>query len=280
MKIKNHEYFTSKNVSEKTLAIASDIHLSETTNIKDTLELLDTLDRIKPTHILLPGDLYNVDSSFQIESSNIADEFIKFASRIAPIIYVRGNSELKSDFLPCSFSRNSQLHVLNSSNSLNVGTKYMASFGDMNIAGIDLPLDFYGLTEDEKVTLLLNKYQVYIRNIARLCQQSDFNILLCHDPIIIKIADELKALSNFDLVVSGHNHGGLVPDVLKPIFKLLGADLDKLYPTFRKGVVEKQNTKYLISEGVTKFHAEFGGLAKLERFHEGSIDVVRVLKKN
>lgn len=35
---------------------------------------------------------------------------------------------------------------------------------------------------------------------------------------------------NFDLIISGHNHGGIWPEWMKQLFKLIGVAMELYYP--------------------------------------------------
>jgi len=106
---------------------------------------------------------------------------------------------------------------------------------------------------------------------------------LCHDPIIVKALELYQkdyGNLNFDLIISGHNHGGLFPYWLKSVFEFSGIDMERLYPTYTKGMYETRENQFtVVSEGVTKFHSGFGKLQFLEKSHEGTIENVKVLSK-
>ena len=112
---------------------------------------------------------------------------------------------------------------------------------------------------------------------------NNFNILLCHDPIIIKalqLYQQEHPQLNFDLIVSGHNHGGLFPYWMKAILEYSGVDIEKAYPSYSKGMLQIGNNQFgVVSEGITKFHSGFGKLQTFEKFHEGTIEYVKILKR-
>lgn len=277
MIIKKYDIHTKKEIEEQKIAIMSDLHLENFGWDEKNLEIIKTLDKINPTSILIPGDLYNTPSKV----NDYLKTFLNSISDIAEVFYIPGNSEIKNGFIPVSIleNKNPRLHILGNFISTGVSNAVINS-KNMSVAGVELKEDFYYQSESNKVEMLLTKYKNYIEKLSTLCQDETFNILLCHDPIIIKAYEELQALSKFDLVVSGHNHGGIAPEYLKPLFKVLGLDLEKLYPTFVKGIYEKNQTNFIVSEGVTKYQSEFGPLKALENFHEGTIEVVRVRKKD
>ena len=129
----------------------------------------------------------------------------------------------------------------------------------------------------------MERYNKYLEKLSKYCGTKNFNILLCHDPIIVKALQLYQKEHdnlNFDLIISGHNHGGLFPYWLKSVLEYSGADMERLYPTYTKGIFETNYNQYtIVSEGVTRFHSGFGKLQFLEKCHEGTIENVKVLSK-
>lgn len=285
MKINEYNIKTDKLINDKTIAVLSDVHISKNTKIKKLYEIRDNLTSIKPTEILIAGDLYNVDKS-TITNDNVT-KFLNELTYISDVFYVKGNIELKSGILPYGVynNENKKFHLLceNNINYMNgkriCCNNRLVSFDEMNIAGIKLDANFYEMDEKSKIKFLVSRYTKYLEKITKQCGREAFNILLCHDPIIIDAYEKIEALNKFDLVVSGHNHGGLFPDSMKPILELINADIEKLYPTYINGFIQKDNTTFVVNEGVTKFHSESGILEGLERFHENTIDVINVKRK-
>ena len=280
---------SSKVKSDKNIAIVSDLHISENMPKKRLTEVLDTLDDIDPTHIVIPGDLYNVDMSTIGEEK--VTNFMNSASEIADVFYVKGNTEdmgsiLNYRILPNGLEKNdnSRIHIL-CENQKGYQTK-VAKHNELSIAGIRLPEEFYRLSESEKVTMLLSRYDKYLDRLLKQCGEKSYNILLCHDPIIRDMILLMEAIrdskiSTFDLVISGHNHGGMFPESLRPLIKLFSKDITKYYPTYTDGLMRCGNNGLMIvSEGITKYHSEMGVLEHLERYHEGTIENVRILKKD
>lgn len=277
---------SSKVKSDKNIAIVSDLHISENSSETTLVEVLDTLDDIDPTHIVIPGDLYNVDMT-TIAGNKVTD-FVNTATEIAPVYYVKGNTEdlgsiLNYRILPNGMEKgqNERLHIL--CEDINGEQTETFTEDDLSISGIILPEEFYKLSESEKVTMLLSRYDKYLDGLLKL--RDGYNILLCHDPIIRDMILLMEAIRdgkvlNFDLVISGHNHGGMFPKSLKPLIKLFSKDITKYYPTYTDGIMNcGDNGLMIVSEGVTKYHSEMGVLERLEKYHEGTIENVRILKK-
>lgn len=283
MKKNEYQLYSDKINENKNIAILSDLHISEKTSNSKLNQVLNTLEEIEPTHIVVPGDLFNVDISTICD--DLVTNFINNVTTIADVFYVKGNIEdedtgLKYSILPSGLkdNKNKYFHIVGENfNEIN-------SQDDLNITGIRLDNDFYKMQEYEKVNVLLNKYKDYLEKISNLCKEDKFNILLCHDPMI---RDALKLMEvinerhlNFDLVISGHNHGGMYPKYLKNIIKPFTKDIKKYYPSYVNGIWDIDgNGHMIVSEGVTRFHSDMGLLEHFEKYHEGTIENVRILKK-
>lgn len=277
---------SSKVKSDKNIAIVSDLHISENSSETTLTEVLDTLDDIDPTHIVIPGDLYNVDMT--TIADNKVTNFVNTATEIAPVYYVKGNTEdlgsiLNYRILPNGMDKgiNERLHILGE--DINGEQKDTFEESDLCISGLRLPEEFYKLCEYDKTNMLFAKYQFYLERLFEL--QKKYNILLCHDPIIKDMLDLMEVINEhshgIDLVISGHNHGGMIPEKIQPLFKPFCRDLTKLFPSYTKGAIPcGENGMMIVSEGVTKYHSEMGILEKLERYHEGTIENVRIRKKD
>lgn len=284
--LKKQEYIiaTDKFIDNKTIAVVSDFHINGEMKNKKIYEVLDALHKIKPTHIVIPGDLYNVDiRTIQEVPKNIVSLFIKDATDIADVYYVKGNMEEENDLLPYHLyiNKNKKFHLLCEENYDYLNKKYskveVAKAKDINIAGIRLSQDIYEANEATKKKILLSRYKEYLENISNQCGKDKFNVILCHDPIIKEVLDILD--TNFDLVISGHNHGGMFPKMLKGPLKVLGVDTAKAYPTYTKGIHSCGNGSLIVSEGITKFHPEMGSIKFLETFHKGTIETIKVYSK-
>lgn len=283
MKTRQYKMYSNKIDSSKNVAICSDLHLSGKTPKKTIVKVLDTLQEIKPTHIVVPGDLYDVCYETITQKEDIVTEFINEATSIADVFYVKGNIEQRSMLLPYGlyYNKNPRFHLL-CEETFDGKDKYV-NYDDVNISAIKLPMSFYYFSEEEKCAILLERYNKYLEKLSKYCGSKNFNILLCHDPIIVralKLYQKDHLQLNFDLIVSGHNHGGLFPYWMKAILEYSGVDIERAYPTYTKGMLTTgDNQAVVVSEGITKFHSGFGKLQLLEKFHEGTIEYVKVLKK-
>lgn len=283
--MKRNEYtiYSDKIDSDKNIAVCADLHLNENTSKKKINEVLQKLDEIKPSHIVIPGDLYDVCYSTIEVRDDIVTDFINEATDISDVYYVKGNIEQRSMLLPYGIYYNNNPHFHLLCENIPSGKDKIIYNNDVNVSAIKLPLDFYYLSEEERCSQLLERYNKYLEKLSKYCGSKNFNVLLCHDPIIIKALELYQnnhPQLNFDLIVSGHNHGGIFPEWMRGFLEYSGVDMEKLYPTYTKGIYETREKQYaVVSEGITRFHTGFGNFQCLENFHESTIENIKVLKK-
>lgn len=277
--MKRNEYiiYNDKIRSDKNIAICSDTHINTKTTDKKLKEILDTISDINPSHIVIPGDLFDPD--IETIHSYRVKRFIDDMTEIAKVYYIAGDAE--EHFLPAGIRNNCNRKFRILCEKLYFDELFLED-QDVTIAGLRLPNEFYRLGEEEKLQTILFKYRDYLQKLSKDCGDDNFNILLCHDPIItqamIYFANIYGEHFNFDLIVSGHNHGGDFPKLLKLVRSILATDID-LKSQYTKGAYEVDFDKYaVISEGVTKYDQSLCPFRSLEYFHEGTIENVKVLK--
>ena len=113
-----------------------------------------------------------------------------------------------------------------------------------------MPYEYYDTNEQEEefIYFMNRKY----RNLSR-----GYNVLLCHSPYQIAKKSVMKKLNchkQLDLVLSGHMHSGLAFEWSKKILRGRGliSPRKALFPKYCYGIYNIDNTKVIISTGITK----------------------------
>lgn len=152
------------------------------------------------------------------------------------------------------------------------------------INAINMPLSYY---EDAESKLSAYKF---IKNIKFNVEKSNFNILLSHTPNWIfknnKEINNLEILKNMDIILCGHNHGGLMPVFLQNIinnhYGLVGP-YSKVFQSNAYGIYNEGDTSILISNGVTKI-SETSPLGKishiLNKIYIPEIDIIHMVQSD
>ena len=214
------------------IAHISDYHNTKNKFLNDAV--LSSLKEEKPDIIVLTGDL--VDSRKTHIQKGI--DFVSKIIEIAPVYYVTGNHE-------CNISIDSQSSFDNMIDDLRaLGAEVLRNdkavlslpYGEkINVFGINDPYFHCGSASEIKSAT------------DSLCSLLDvnengFNILLAHHPEQLDIYSSY----NFDLVYSGHAHGGQG--------RLFGIGLiapdQGFFPKYTSGLYEEDGTKLIVSRGI------------------------------
>lgn len=208
------------------------VHISDLHNTvfgKDNNKLLKKIKNAQPDIIAVTGDI--VDS--RRTNTAVSLDFLKNALSLAPVYYVTGNHEFRISQSKSFVSEIKKLGVTvleNESLCLNKGKDRIELYG------IDDPY-FYGeyMTDEEPYIVAHNLEELGISN--------GFSILLSHRPEFFDIYTEW----GFDLVLSGHAHGG---QFRLPFVGGLIAPGQGFFPEYDSGLYEKDGTKMIVSRGL------------------------------
>lgn len=179
----------------------------------------------KPNVVVITGDL--IDRRIYNDSPGLT--LINKLSKIVPVYYVTGNHEILSgrfDSLQDKIRDNGG-NVLRNSKE-----KFFFKDSYINIVGID---DYSNFVSDN----------VYKRTLKVLSEgyKDDFTILLSHRPEKLNIYSKY----NFDLVFSGHAHGG---QVRLPFVGPVLAPQQGFWPKITEGINIEGNTSLVVSRGL------------------------------
>lgn len=212
--------------NEVRIVMLSDLHGSFYG--KDQRALLERIDALSPHAILLAGDIFDEGGDFLA-----AEALFEGIAKKYPCYYVSGNHEYPADFAAITaFLQKHGIICLwgqGQTVTLNGQPLYLAGLADENHT-------FYV----KKPLLPLPKEQLAAIEAERSKEeQALFSILLCHRP-----HPELFKDSGYELVLSGHNHGGQVriPWLLNGLF----APGEGFFPKYGGGSYEMGDDSLLI----------------------------------
>lgn len=298
MKINEFIIYTKKDFSNEKFAIISDIHISDNIDLNKLSQIINNLYIVNPDYILIAGDLYNADCNDIEITKKITINFLQSLSKICKVYISLGKHELEpllnkkindSD-IHNKKAANSALLLMNSIFKLESNTKlyklrnninFVGQFTSHNvinndnftITGLNFDYNFYHHNNDN---IFPYEYKDYIIKQTEKLNNNDFNILLCHEPIIIDYFHTIPELKKYDLIISSHNHGNLNSLIYNALLK----NNDKLNNKYAHGLIIKNNTPFIISKGITKFHSAEGYLQRLEKNNEGNIELVKIRRKS
>lgn len=189
------------------------------------IDLLLKTEALKPDAILLVGDMFSADPECSDELA-----FFEQLQIVAPTFYVTGNHEYWEQDVPALMTSITQTGVT----VLNQNCAELTVNGQIiNVCGIPDP---YAYVDTE--TALLHA--------AEDIEQEGFAVLLAHRPELI---DKYATGGAFDLVVSGHAHGGQVRIPL--LVNGLCAPNQGWFPQYAGGRYTMEGTTMIVSRGLS-----------------------------
>ena len=231
----------------------SDIHFNTNIKSKKLKKISNYINKINADYIMITGDI--LDDSKIIDNKNKIKELVVFLTDIAKntkVFISLGNHDIfdEDDFK--FFNKLNDLYniyVLNNS-----------SYQDdkIYVSGITLPTEYYyNITRDESskvlVRLLNNKVELFNKLPNKLVK-----ICLIHSPIKLNVEEVIDKFSQYDLILSGHTHGGMVPTWLGHLFGSYGiiSPRKKLFQNMMRGKIERvigdKKITIIISDSITR----------------------------
>lgn len=204
----------------------ADLHLQEYG--ENNSELVTRVANLSPDIIAIAGDL-NIDRQADYQPAiTLLEQLVD----IAPVYYAPGNHEWAG------------MYALNNVNLFRdiqaTGVHWLCgSYEEAQINGSDLLIG--GLFEYPGSGLSRAESQTVAEELSG---REEYTILLCHYPAVA--VDTLSEYT-YDLVLSGHTHGG---QIRLPLLGGLWVEGEGLFPEYTSGLHELENTTLIISRGL------------------------------
>lgn len=282
-KINIHTDYIYNNKAHKNITIIhiSDIHFSKIFNINKFDKIKKEIIKIKPNYVVITGD--TIDNPSIIKDKIRIKKLLLFLTDIGDftkVIISLGNHDIykQEDY---RFFKNlnelKNIYVLN--NDI-----YVDEY--IYVSGLTLPNEYYyNITGRESKEILLE----YLKKQKKLITNLPIKlpkISLIHSPILLTDKDVLEYLSEYDLLLSGHTHNGMVPNFLDKLFKKnqgIIAPNKKLLPDIARGRIDNniKNKKItlIINGGTTKLSLHSSkALNKLNFVYD--IDINKIIISN
>ena len=229
MRISKYCIHTNKSGNNLRLAVVSDLHA------RPFGKVLQALQSIEPDAILLPGDILEVTIKKFAKRNQTAMEFLSHIAAIAPCYYCYGNHELYNSAHKAATDPNLDeerrveikkmgIHLINDD------FEELENHPSIKIGGYVCGREMPDLPFAEP-----NQ----ISKIKELEGGEGFKILLCHYP---HYYEKYFKHSDFDLILSGHAHGGQWRLFGRGIF----APHQGLFPKYTSGI---HDARHIISRG-------------------------------
>lgn len=194
----------------------------------DQSRLIEEIDSANPDIVIFGGDVVDMSGG-----TKHAETIMKYSAENYPSFYTPGNHEkIRGDMRSfCKTAASLGVTVLdNDYAQLEVNEQPIRLYGVIDALSADITFD----DNDKNATALDDNY---------------YNILLLHQPEQYSYYTESS--SSFDLILSGHAHGGQwrIPVILE---QGLYAPEQGLFPERTNGMFRQGNTTQIISKGLAK----------------------------
>ncbi|WP_434794252.1 metallophosphoesterase [Terrisporobacter petrolearius] len=227
-----------KSLADYKILQISDLHSKEfgTNNEK----LINSIKEINPDLILVTGDMFTVsDISIDMNEEELVP--YQLLSKLATnykTVYVSGNHEEGKDII-----YNGDNYRTRDRSKNNAYNRYRSKLESLGVTFVENSylqnyndfINIYGVYFD---SMEKNEYYQSIN-----LDKTKFNIMLCHDP---KYFDTFANMG-FDLVLSGHVHGGIIRI---PLVGGLFSPDRTFFPKYDKGIYKINNSYMNVSTGL------------------------------
>lgn len=243
-----------------TFCEVADLHVTKGFSYKLLDKFLESVSDINPDMIFVPGDLMcNADDMLNLENAKKLREVLNGLSKINDTFISLGNHDIKNGK---TLKREDTLKLLKSieKEGIYVLANELIKCGEVNIVGFSPREDcYYHRHSSEWRDYFIEDFEECDFEVT----SSYYNVLLTHSPEIINSLG--INLLGYDLILSGHNHNGLVPRWMENVIPNLGT----------KGVtVSMQNDEI---KNATINHSDF--CRGMHNTYSGKLIVTRGLRK-
>lgn len=233
LKIVNYKLKTDKIASDIKLALITDLHCC--LYGENQSQLIDAIDKNKPDAVLLGGDIfddYYINNNSHILIDNIARKYKTY--------YVSGNHEWWSGNMYQYFNdlENAGVTILRGDSDL------------LNINGNNIVINGIDDPEVNVYDKVYKTYEQQLEETGKSLNPEYYNVLLTHRP---ENAEQYFDY-DFDLVLSGHAHGGQgrIPFILNGLY----APNQGFFPELAGGIYDFDNKKLIVSRGLSRENTE------------------------
>ena len=273
--------YNNKLTRDITLIHISDIHFNKFTKDKKLNRVKEEIYKNNPDYVVITGDMIDEPSVIK-DKENIKRllMFLTYVGRLAKVIISIGNHDI---FIHDDYKFFKNLNELK-----NIYVVDNDSYIDENIyiSGFTLPNKYYyNITECESKELLiehLKKCKKITSNLPVFIPK----VGLIHSPIRLPEQEVLNILKEYDLLLSGHTHGGLVPKMFGKFLKTnqgFVAPNNRLFPDIARGKIEKnifgKKIIIIINGGITKLGEKSAGMLSKFNFLF-DIDINKIIITN
>ena len=252
-----------------------DIHYNETTSAKKLEYIKYAIEDAHPDYIFITGDLLDRPKiTKNKEKIKLLVSWLNSLGNIAKVFISLGNHDiiLEEDY--------KFFNKLNDVNNIYVLNNQSYEDENVFISGFTLPTNYYyNIEKHEDEDALLETLQNNFNLVTNLPKKK-YKVALIHSPILLSEKKVVEKSKEYDLVLSGHMHNGLIPRILDKIIKnnygLISPD-KRLFAKNTRGKIKTKYYTIIITGGITKLSPSSTKiLSKLNGLYPISINKITV----
>lgn len=252
--------YNSNAKKDITIVHISDIHFNTNTSFKTLNRISRYINNLNADYVMITGD--TLDDPAIVRDDVKIRELVVFLTNIAKnckVFISLGNHDIVYNNGYVFFNKLNDLYNIYVLNNKSYEDEFVY------IAGFTLPTEYYyNINMAESVEVLLDYLTEQDKIISKLPSKK-IKIALIHSPIRLTNKEVLTKLHEYDIILTGHTHGGMVPNILKFLFKdnygFVGPT-KRFFPMVAKGKYEDEiNNKkitIIINEAITKLSLKAG----------------------
>ena len=222
-----NEKFTNQLHGYK-IAHISDIHYGKTTNKEELEKIVDKINLTKPNILIFTGDLIDKDTTFTDQMKEEIESILLKLNQSILKYSIKGEDDVKVDNYGLIMENAGFISLDNKYDTL-----YLNQTDYILLAGISTQ------KENDNVDSYLEKLDKYIQDNKE--NKPLYSILIMHEPDMIDKAN----ISNFDLALAGHSHGGQVK------LPFIGSIMYPKYATkYHEDYQKVDNVDFYITSGI------------------------------
>ena len=270
IKITNYKIKSEVN---KTIVLISDIHYYSRRDLNKLENIYNKIKELKPNYICIAGDF--IDEARVLEE-DLFVFFLKKLSNIGKVIISLGNHDIIIHDKEKKYFYNEDLfNKIKRIRNIYLLDNETKVIDDICFIGINLGFSHY-YKDGENSNNFINQF-----NSIKKISVKNYNILLCHSPLMITQDNVINNLKNIDLVLCGHTHGGMTPAIFQKYLKnrvFISPDKKRFFLKDAYGYIVKNNINVVVSSGVTKLsHAS--KIDKLDFLFKSEITLIELKKE-
>ncbi len=271
---KKYEIKTDKDVNI-TIAHIADIHFAKNYKLKRLEIVKNRIKEIKPNYICITGDLIDTYNITKEPFFQKFEQWLEELAKISKIIISIGNHEY-IEKVDNKYVEQKNIDWLKKLQRENIIVLDNDIYSEGNITFIGFNPDHQYYANHEKAIIKKDNLKLY-KLIAKT--KANYNVLLLHTPFFIFEKENYKKIKEFDklnLVLCGHTHGGMMASFIPGTFGIISPS-KKLFPKNVRGMAMINNTKVIITSGITKLSKK-SKLTYLTDIYSSNINEIKIKK--